>query len=201
MIQKISKKLITILLIVMVTLTSFANCFGKFALTRKFYQVHDSVNIGSGKIATAIKSAFLWFMVGWFFYGIGIFLDFVILNLVEFWTDNNPVGFNEYDKDGIFVKNLKEGNHSLKLTYLNFGQKLVIDSSNGTESSQIVLLKSEPGKLFIEENGKLKEMEMSSKEVGDKTILKLAIDGKLESSKIVNTNNLNELKSRLQTNF
>ena len=202
MIQKLSKKILISILMVMITLTSFANCFGKFAVIRKLHGGIESVNVGTGYVPKVIRTLIMYVLYIFpIVLGICGFLDIVIFNLIEFWTDNNPVGYNEYDKDGMYVKTFSKDNTTVKLTYLNFGQRLNIESQNGSEFSSIVLLRSEPGKLFKEENGKLKEIEISSKEVGDKTILKLATEGKLESSKIVNTTDLNEIKSTLQTNF
>ena len=37
-----------------------------------------------------------------------LFIDIVILNLIEFWTDSNPLGLNEYNKEGQYVKSFKK---------------------------------------------------------------------------------------------
>jgi cytochrome b subunit of formate dehydrogenase len=130
--NKLFKKITLLLLIVGVSLTSFANCFGKFSLTRKVYAFNEGIggNDWAGKIIRTLLM-YVYFIVP-FLGGLVFFIDIVILNLIEFWTDSNPLGLNEYNKEGQYVKSFKKDGETLKLTYLNFGQKLVIDvSSNG----------------------------------------------------------------------
>jgi hypothetical protein len=63
-----------------------AGCFGRFELTRKVYEVNRSVD------DKYLRSAVTWLFVIIPVYGVAAFLDFVIFNLVEFWTGENPVG-------------------------------------------------------------------------------------------------------------
>jgi uncharacterized protein with GYD domain len=128
--------------------------------------------------------------------GIVWFIDVVILNLIEFWTDSNPLGLNEYNKEGKYVKSFQKEGESLKLTYLNFGQKLVIDVSKNGKSDQFVVLRSEPGKFFKETDDKLEEITVDSKNIGSKMILKMATKGKLESSKVIDVKDYKQLEQK-----
>lgn len=193
--NKVFKKIVLIFLIGMVSFSTFINCTGKFALTRIFYNAHQGIKIGSGMLGKIVSAILFWFPFIQLTV-IGAVIDFVFVNLLEFWTDNNIVGFNEYNKEGIFVKTFQRDGEKLKLTYLNFGQKLMIDVSKGDRSEKFIVLKSEPGKFYIENNGKLEEAVVSSKNVGSKLILKMVTNGKLESSKVVNINDFIQLEKK-----
>jgi len=60
-----------------------AGCFGKFQLTRKLYDVNQSID------EKYVRSAATWiFVIPYALTGI---LDFVVFNVIEFWTGENPV--------------------------------------------------------------------------------------------------------------
>ena len=59
-----------------------AGCFGKFQLTRKLYDVNQSID------EKWVRSAATWiFVIPYALTGI---LDFVVFNVIEFWTGENP---------------------------------------------------------------------------------------------------------------
>ena len=61
-----------------------AGCFGKFQLTRNLYAINQSID------EKYVRSAATWiFVIPYALTGI---LDFVIFNVIEFWTGENPVG-------------------------------------------------------------------------------------------------------------
>ncbi len=194
--NKMFKKITLLLLIVGVSLTSFANCFGKFALTRKVYGFNEGLmgNDWAGKIVKTILM-YVYFFIP-IIAGIVWFIDVVILNLIEFWTDSNPLGLNEYNKEGKYVKSFQKDGETLKLTYINFGQKLVIDVSNNGKADQFVVLRSEPGKFFKETDDKLEEITVDSKNIGSKMILRMATKGKLESSKVIDVKDYKQLEQK-----
>jgi hypothetical protein len=60
-----------------------AGCFGKFQLTRKLYDVNQSID------DKYVRSAATWiFVIPYALTGI---LDFVVFNVIEFWSGENPV--------------------------------------------------------------------------------------------------------------
>jgi len=60
-----------------------AGCFGKFQLTRNLYDINQSID------DKYVRSAATWiFVIPYALTGI---LDFVIFNVIEFWTGENPV--------------------------------------------------------------------------------------------------------------
>ena len=60
-----------------------AGCFGKFQLTRKLYDVNQSID------EKYVRSAATWIFV--IPYAVTGILDFVVFNVIEFWTGENPV--------------------------------------------------------------------------------------------------------------
>ena len=59
-----------------------AGCFGKFQLTRKLYDVNQSID------EKWVRSVATWiFVIPYALTGI---LDFVVFNVIEFWTGENP---------------------------------------------------------------------------------------------------------------
>ncbi|HEX7523606.1 MAG TPA: DUF3332 family protein [Candidatus Deferrimicrobium sp.] len=59
-----------------------AGCFGKFQLTRKLYDINQSID------EKYVRSAATWLFV--IPYAVTGLLDFVVFNVIEFWTGDNP---------------------------------------------------------------------------------------------------------------
>jgi hypothetical protein len=68
-----------------------SNCFGRFTLVQKVHGINDDLNIGEGKINVFTKSIFMILMGVVQLYTGAIVLDILFLNLVEFWTEKNPL--------------------------------------------------------------------------------------------------------------
>ncbi len=60
-----------------------AGCFGKFQLTRKLYDINQSID------EKYVRSAVTWLFV--IPYAVTGLLDFIIFNVIEFWSGENPV--------------------------------------------------------------------------------------------------------------
>jgi hypothetical protein len=60
-----------------------AGCFGKFQLTRKLYDINQSID------EKYVRSAATWLFV--IPYAVTGLLDFIVFNVIEFWTGENPV--------------------------------------------------------------------------------------------------------------
>lgn len=189
------KKTVASFGIALALLVSTANCFGKFSLVRKVYGFHDSIKVGGGFVTKFVKTLIMYLF--WIIpvYGISIFIDVILLNLIEFWTDSNPLGLNEYNKEGIYTKTFPTEEGKIQLTYMNFGSQLKINIDTAKNKDEFIVLKSEPGKIFKEINGKLQEVVLTESKVSDKSILKMAIDGKLKSSKVIETKDIQTLET------
>jgi hypothetical protein len=158
------------LIIIFLTLVSFLQiqCFGKFALTRISYDLVDSISLGGASpiLVKFIKSVVM--LVGMAFLGgIIFFLDIVIFNLIEFWTDKNVL-------DGVSVggkgKALAPGK-SVKFAHAVTGDGVTISRSvdgeifqmvfqKGNEKKEIRAYRSEPGKLYsVDSSGNISPIE------------------------------------------
>jgi hypothetical protein len=76
------------------------------------------------------------------------FLDLVLFNLVEFWSDSNPVAMAEYDFDGTLVKEFGKENEKIRLTYTNWGKEIKIEAESKSGLTTLYAFANQPGKLF-----------------------------------------------------
>ncbi len=102
--NSMKRKLISGLLLASVLFTGFiqTSCMGKFVLLKKLY--------GWNEKATGNK--FLDNILFWILnivpvYSIVVFVDAAILNLIEFWTGENPIAMNDGDR---IERKMKNGN-------------------------------------------------------------------------------------------
>lgn len=87
-----------------------AGCFGKFQLTRMIYDLNKSVE------DRYVRSAVTWAFVLVPVYGFSAFLDFVVFNVVEFWTGENPM---------LTARVHRQGNEALSMTVARDGKGTV----------------------------------------------------------------------------
>ena len=92
--MKKALKLFTAATPLSVTVISSTGCFGEFALTRKVYSFNDNIagNDMGGKV---VKNIVYYAMNIIPVYGVAGFVDFFLLNTIEFWTGSNPVAMKE----------------------------------------------------------------------------------------------------------
>ena len=148
-----------------------SNCFGKFTLLQKVHGINAQINVGEGKVNGAFKSLFMILMAIVPIYPGAILLDVVFLNLVEFWTDKNPLGGESNAKTE--TETLDDGT---KISKTKNGNELTISLSKDNRSLSFIALKEEPGKLFIKKNNKLEEIKIETLEFG--SLLLVSINGK-----------------------
>ncbi len=74
-------------------LLQMEGCYGKFALTRKLYNWNATVG------DKWINSLAMFAMVVVPVYEVAGFVDYVLLNTIEFWTGKNPVTMGPGEKD------------------------------------------------------------------------------------------------------
>lgn len=194
------KRAITVLCISLVGIFSFANCFGSFGIVKTVYGAHKGLKIGRGLLAKFIQTILMYFPFG-ILYGLGLWADLLLFNLVEFWTGSNPVAKAEFDMDGKLVRHFQNGEESVTLTYTDFGKKMKISVSAQGKVEEFVALQDQEGVLFREVNGELKAIEVNSQEVGSKTILKMVQDGKVTSARVISTEELKSLEKKYAENL
>jgi len=120
-------KAMALVLVVSVGVVFSSGCFGKFQLTRNLYEVNKSV-----------KDKYLRSAVTWLFvipYGITGFLDFVVFNLIEFWSGENPITTGQQAR--VFEK----GDDRAVMTFSREGGATVATIKRYHEGSLISTLK------------------------------------------------------------
>lgn len=95
-------------------MVSQSGCFGEFALVRKVYNWNQ--DLSSSKFVRTLVFYVLNIVP---VYGIASFIDFVILNLIEFWSGSNPVAMNEgdYEMQLVTVKGVEYKLEATKDTF------------------------------------------------------------------------------------
>jgi len=194
--MKLTKKFLLVYLLLSSLILTNANCFGKFALARKVYEIHDGINWGGGKLAKVSKTIILYLTFWWLYPLVGI-LDFVFFNLMEFWTDKNPIGLNEYDKNGTFTKVIEKDGQKVTLVYSEFGAKLKVSMNKNNQEESILFFRNEPGKIYSEKNGELVEISFTERKIGNHYLIKIAENGELKSSRLIDSKEVEKLESKL----
>ena len=94
-------------------LTTQTGCFGSFGLTKTLYEWNDGVS--SSKF---VKTLVFWGMSIIPVYAVGVFLDVIIFNLIEFWSGSNPIA-------------MEEGEHEMQLVTFK-GEQYRIEATKDT---------------------------------------------------------------------
>ncbi len=193
-VKKIKKNMLVSLLLLSIFLTG--NCFGKFALVRKVYEVNDSLTFGTdGKTAGVIKSIIMIVFSFLQIYTISGAIDAIVFNLLEFWTDKNPIAVNEKSIQEIS----SDGQASITKKITNNRMDIIIKKNQSIES--IIVFKNKPGKLYTEKDSTLKEIKLDSLEFGSVSILSIESDNGIKKQ-IIPTYLIEEAQnSRLITRF
>ena len=107
-------------------------CMGSFGLTKAVYGWNDG----------ATGNKFLDNFIFWIFGGIGvygatIFIDTVVLNLIEFWTGSNPMAMKEGEKETQVVMG-KDGNQYQMTATQNRMEIVALGGANKGEVTALV---------------------------------------------------------------
>jgi len=93
--------------------TLSAGCFGKFQLTRKLYDVNQSID------EKYIRSVATWIFAIVQVYTVAALLDLIVFNVIEFWSGENPVA------EAKVTKVYAQGNGRTVLTFSRDGSATV----------------------------------------------------------------------------
>jgi hypothetical protein len=83
------KRLVIMLMLLATVAPSLSGCFGKFALTRKVYDLNASVH------DRILRHVVMWAFIIVPVYWVSGVVDLFIFNTLEFWTGNNPMAAGE----------------------------------------------------------------------------------------------------------
>jgi len=90
------RRMILNMMVLLMIAATLQGCYGKFALTRKIYQVNGQVE------DKFLRSGLTWVFLIFPVYEICGLADFIVFNTIQFWSGNNPVA--EGEKDFQYVK-------------------------------------------------------------------------------------------------
>ena len=95
---------------------ALCGCYGSFALTKKLHDWNGT--LGNKWINSCVHFVFWVIPV----YGICIWVDYLVLNTIEFWTGSNPVAGNTYyekDAQGNQVAAVKNADGTLSMQLID----------------------------------------------------------------------------------
>jgi len=141
-------KIVAIGLIVILLSVSLTGCYGKFQLTKKLY-------VWNGQVGDKfVNSIVMWIFIILPVYEAAGFLDVVVLNVIEFWTGENPVALGPDESQTQFVT---VDNKEYKITATQ--NRFEIIKLDGENESPVALVFDEKSNAwFVEsvESGKIK---------------------------------------------
>jgi len=128
---------------------SLTGCFGKFAMTRKVYELNASVH--DRYLRNVVTWAFLIVPVYW----VSGVVDLFVFNTIEFWSGRNVISGNEksfrYSKgsEDFYVKAVKSG-ESITYTIDRYNGEHYLDSltfSSDPAGRNVTATYRQPGKI------------------------------------------------------
>lgn len=122
------KRLIVIAMMALLTISTLSGCYGKFALTKKVYNLNGQVS------DRFLRSGLTWVFIIVPVYGIAALVDFIAFNTIEFWSGSNPVVSGEKDfqyvkgEDTFKVHAVKSGD-MVDYTIKHYNKKELVDTT------------------------------------------------------------------------
>ncbi len=105
-------------------------CIGKFALTQKVYNFNKGLG---NKFVQEIGFILMFFIP---VYGVAALIDAFLLNVIEFWTDSNPLAMNEGEVNEQYA--FLDGK-VVKMTATK-GKMTIVEQSNSYPSINVELI-------------------------------------------------------------
>lgn len=131
--------------------TITTGCMGSWALSKKVYEINDTIT--GNKF---VNNIIFWLFSGIGVYVVTIFIDYVILNLIEFWSGSNPMAMKEGQIEQQIVKG-KDGN-SYRLTATKNKLEMVQLTGEKTGMTQTLLFTPETQSCSILMNGEVRKL-------------------------------------------
>lgn len=125
-----------------------AGCYGKFALSKKVFD-------WNGSLGNKFVISLVFFILNVVpVYGITLFVDWILLNVIEFWTGNNPAAMLDGETQERIVK--REGGGELKMTLSDRGTAMrVVITEPGKDVKVMEFRKTDKGFEALDGAGKL----------------------------------------------
>ena len=140
-------------------------CMGSFGLTNSLYSWNEGAT-GNKFVNNLIFWAFLIIPV----YEVTLFIDAVILNLIEFWSGSNPTAMEEGEVETQIVE--KDGvTYLMKATKNNF-EVTTLDGDKKGEKLHLTYIPEESTWNKVEADGKIQKLVKYNEETAEVTLFK-----------------------------
>jgi hypothetical protein len=107
-----------------------SGCMGSFSMTTKLYKWNESA-VGNKFVDNLIFWVFLIIPV----YGISLFIDVVILNLIEFWSGSNPLSMEPGQVEKGIVKGQDGNDYEMTVTQNRYDIVALTGANKGEKTS------------------------------------------------------------------
>ena len=104
-------------------------CMGSWAITKKVYQWNEKAT--GNKF---INNLIFW-VLGWILYPLTLFIDSVILNLIEFWTGSNPMSMQPGEMEKGIVKGNDGNDYEMTVTQYRYDIVAITGVKKGDKTS------------------------------------------------------------------
>ncbi len=169
-----------------------SSCGGKFILVKNTYDLNNSIKVTENKKLNDFTKSAFFYLLGWWVYPFASIGDFFVLNVIEFWTDKNPLDSEKSNSSKTFEK---DGN-KLSFHYSEDGEILTLKFQNELEKAEFIFKKNEIGKVFTNKNNELQEIQLTEKNIGDKKLIQLSENKKITSTRVLEIEEFNKFIKR-----
>jgi len=137
-------------LVALFSMQLLTSCFGKFALTRKLYTFNDGI-AGKDLGGKFIKSVVFWVLFVIPVYQLAALVDFIVLNLIEFWSGSNPIAMKEGESETQFIT---YAGRKYQLTATK-GKMTIAELSGKNQGKETVLYFGNDNSISVMNQGKM----------------------------------------------
>ncbi len=156
-------KVVSIILILSFISFSLIGCYGSFQLTKRLYEWNGSLG------DKWVNSAVTWILIIVPVYEFAGFVDFVFLNVIEFWTGSNPVTMAPGEEETQIVE-LNGRVYEITASQNRFD--IVLINNDGIDKEVSLVYETESESWFVESEGAEQQM-VAQFNPGDDNILSL----------------------------
>jgi hypothetical protein len=108
--------------------TLSSGCMGSFGLTKTIYKWNEHAT------GNKFLDNLIFWLLSWF-YGITLFVDAVILNLIEFWTGSNPMAMQPGEMEKGIVKGKDGNNYEITVTQYRYDIVALTGANKGEKTA------------------------------------------------------------------
>ena len=112
-----------------------AGCFGKFALVKKVYGFNETIG------DKWLRSLLMFGLVVIPVYQVAAFFDYVVLNVIEFWTGSNPAAASLAPGETLEKSTVATDGTKLRMILGDQGQTLTLVVEKAGEEPQVTVLR------------------------------------------------------------